>query len=293
MPAKNPKGRGAKPGPSVPTPATPAATDTTATPRTYAWWVWSGMPTFEGVCDALAFQYAALDELLQPVLAHQAAPGPHTGLDPWRTAVLLARLTTAAEEVVAVTQDSASGVPAADAVDWFRSPVTARNWAASEAVARSAAGRAMQAGVRRSAGSHRAATAVAAAVLRSGGPDRALGGVADGLDLAEFAMTRLVPAVVYGLELAAELGRPGYADPRAAHLVSGFLAAVAERAAAGPATAPIAVDGQGSLIVLAGGRGKARIPAVEWIQAATSRHPVRLPLPRSHDWLAAELPLGA
>ncbi|MEY9928526.1 hypothetical protein ABH926_003165 [Catenulispora sp. GP43] len=288
MPAKNPKGRGAKPGPSVPTPATPAA------PRTYAWWLWSGMPTFEGVCDALAFQYAALDELLQPVLAaHQTVSGPHAGLDPWRTAVLLARLTTAAEEVVAVTQGPVCGAPAVDAVDWFRSPATVRNWAASEAIARSAAGRAMQSGIGRAAAGHRAATAVAAAVLRSGGPDRALGGVAGGLDLAEFAVTRLVPAVVYGLELAAELGRPGYADPRAAHLVSGFLAAVAERAAAGPGTAPITVDGQGSLIVLAGGRGRARIPAVEWIQAATSRPPVRLSLPRSHDWLAAELPLGA
>jgi hypothetical protein len=250
------------------------------------------MPTFEGVCDALAFQYAVLDELLQPVLSHQA--GFQAGSDPWRPAVRLARLTLAAEEVVAVTQEPAeNGSPELDAVDWFRSPATAREWAASEALARSEAGRAVGSGMAQLAARHRAATATAAAVLRSGAPGRALGGVADGLDLAEFTMTRLVPAVVYGLDLAAELGRPGYADPRAAQLVSGFLAAVAERAATGPCSAPITVDGQGSLIALAGGRGKARIPAVEWIQAATSRRPVRLSLPRSHDWLAAELPLGA
>jgi hypothetical protein len=250
------------------------------------------MPTFEGVCDALALQYAVLDELLQPVLARPAGlPG---GADVWRCALRLARLTAAAEEVVAVTREVPGGGAAVDAVEWFRSAATAREWAVSEASARARAGRVVvQGGVAQAAAGHRAATAVAAAVLRSGRPELAVGGVASGLDLAEFAVTRLVDAVVHGLDLAAELGRPGYADPQAAHFVSGFLAAVADRGVGGPASAPITVDGQGSLIALAGGRGKARIPAVEWIQAATGRRPVRLSLPHSHDWLAAELPLGA
>jgi hypothetical protein len=106
-------------------------------------------------------------------------------------------------------------------------------------------------------------------------------------------MTRLAAAVVHGLDLADALGRPGRVDLAATNLVSGFLAAVAERGGGVPASAPIAVDGQGSLITLTAGSHKARIPAIEWIQAATGRRPAELLLPRSHAWLAAELPLGA
>jgi hypothetical protein len=150
-----------------------------------------------------------------------------------------------------------------------------------------------QSGIADLAARHRGATATAIAVLRSGEPGMPVGGTATGLDLAEFAVTRLVAAVVHGLDLAEALGRPGHADLTAMNLVSGFLAALAERSGARPASAPISVDGQGSLITLTGERRKHRISAVEWIQAATGQRPAESLLPRTHDWLTAELPLVA
>lgn len=93
-------------------------------------------------------------------------------------------------------------------------------------------------------------------MLHSGDPGRILDGPAGGLELAEFAVTRLVEAVVHGLDLADALGRPGSADPTSVNLVSGFL-------------------------------------AVDWIRAATGRRPAAELLPASHDWLAADLPLVA
>ncbi|MFL6113995.1 MAG: hypothetical protein ACJ786_21945, partial [Catenulispora sp.] len=149
----------------------------------------------------------------------------------------------------------------------------------------------VRAGIANIAARHRAATATAVAVIRSGEPDLRLVGPGDGLDLAEFTVTRLVAAVVHGLDLAQALGRPGHADPLAANLVSGFLAAAAERGGE-PGSAAIAVDGQGSLIALTGDH-KTRIPAVDWIQAATGRRPADRLLPHTHARLAAELPLAA
>jgi len=272
------------------------------TSHTYRWWLWTGPPTFEGVCDALAAQYAVLDELIQPLLAGGLDQVPR--LDRRRVAVRLAHLTAVAEEVVAATRQGPEAVAVAvpapapapvaglDAVDWYRQR-SAEGVDPAGAVARIDAGRAIRTGVAALAARHRAATAVAIAVLRSGTPDLAVGGSGAGLALAEFAATRLAAAVVHGLDLAEALGRPGRADPAATNLVSGFLAAVAERGATGPASAPIAVDGEGSLITLTAGQHKARIPAVDWIQAATGRRPADRLLPGTHAWLTAELPLVA
>ena len=280
VPVKNPRVRTRKP--RLAPPAKPT--------RTYDWWLWAGRPTFEGVCEALAFQYAAMDELVQPLLAGDWRDIARR--DRRRAAVRLAHLTTIAEEVVAAAQEAPGPSSGLDAVDWFRrgSGSTAAE-ADAVPVAQADAGRPVRAGIANIAARHRSATATAIAVLRSGEPDLSLGGPGRGLDVAEFTVTRLVAAVVLGLDLAQALGRPGHADPGAANLVSGFLAAVAERGGE-PGAAPIAVDGQGSLIALTGDH-KARIPAVDWIQAATGRRPADRLLPHTHAWLAAELPLVA
>ena len=90
---------------------------------------------------------------------------------------------------------------------------------------------------------------------------------------------------MHGLDLADALGRPHTADPGAASLVSGFMAAVVDRGGANPASAPIAVDAEGSLIALTGERRRARIPAVAWIQAASGRRPAEGVLPgRTRGW---------
>ena len=256
----------------------------------YPWWLWSGQPTFEGVCVALAQQNAILDGLLQPLLVTGTAVGP---LDSWRVAVHVAHLTSVADQVVAAAQESPVAPSGLDAIDWYRRRDPRIAAVVAEAVARVGAGRAVRSGLTDLVLRHRAASATAVAILRSGAPGRILGGPADGLDLAEFTVTRLVEAVVHGLDLAAALGHPGHVEPAAANLVSGFLAAVADRGSPDASAAPIAVDGQGSLIVLSGERRKARIPAVEWIHAATGRRPAGDLLPRSHDWLAAGLPLVA
>lgn len=308
MPVKNPRSRVRKPAPRPPKPA-----------YVYDWWLWSGRPTFDGVCEALASQYAVLDELLQPVLADERVVA---SAQRSRVAMVLTRLTAVAEDVVVAAQadtgaivdvDGASGsapntptlAPAAggiDAVDWYRRPLRTRKTGPGIG-SRSGTARGGTAGLGSVstlgaptaylATRHRAATATAAAVLHSGEPGRVLGGPATGLVLAEFAVTRLVEAVVHGLDLADALGRPHTADPAAASLVSGFMAAVVDRGGAHPASAPIAVDAEGSLIALTGERRRARIPAVAWIQAASGRRPVEGVLPRTHAWLAAELPLAA
>ena len=278
MPAKNPRKR-TRIAPAGPTPSAP---------HFYGWWPWVGRPSFEGVCDALALQYAFLDGLVQPLITG----GPHVApLDRWRVAVRLTQLTAVAEQVVTATRESGDRISSVDAVDWYRRPAPGN--AVLTAVARVDAGRAIRTGVADLAARHRSATATAAAVLRSGEPDRVLCGPAADLDLAEFAFTRLVEAVVHGLDLADALGHPGCADPSAANLVSGFLAAAADRGGERPPSALIAVDGQGSLIALSDERHKTRIPAVDWIQAATGRRPAEELLPHSHAWLAAELPLVA
>lgn len=260
-------------------------------PRAYDWWLWAGRPTFEGACEALAFQYAVLDELVQPLLAGDWRDVARR--DRRRAAVRLTRLTAIAEEVVAATREAPGPPSELDAVDWFRRGSTSSaTEAEGQAEAQADAGRPVRTGIANIAAQHRAATATAIAVLRSGEADLILGGPAQGLELAEFTVTRLVAAVVHGLDLAQALGRPGHADPVAVNLVSGFLAAVAERGGE-PGSAPIAVDGQGSLITLAGERHKARIPAVDWIQASTGRRPADQLLPHTHAWLAAELPLVA
>lgn len=280
VPVKNPRVRTRRP--RLAPPAKPS--------RTYDWWLWAGRPTFEKVCEALAFQYAALDELVQPLLA--GGWGDVVRRDRRRAAFRLTQLTAVAEEVVAATREAPGPSSVLDAVDWFRRG-SAGTGAEAVAVpaARADAGCPGRAGIATVAARHRAATATAIAVLRSGEPDLSLGGPGDGLDLAEFTVTRLVAAVVQGLDVAQALGRPGHADPGAANLVSGFLAAVAERGGK-PGAAPITVDGQGSLIALTGSH-KARIPAVDWIQAATGRRPAEPLLPHTHAWLAVELPLVA
>ena len=260
-------------------------------PHTYDWWLWTGPPTFAGACDALAAQYAILDELIQPLLTGGWRAAPQPGRR--RGAIRLAQLTAVAEEVVTVTQQAPVPATGLDAVDWYRRR-SADGADAPEIVTQLDAARVIRAKVADLAARHRTASAVALAVLRSGEPDLPLGGAAAGADLAEFTMTRLAAAVIHGLDLAEALGRPGHADPTATNLVSGFLAAVAERGGGtGPASAPISVDGQGALITLTAGRRRARIPAIEWIQAATGRRPAVPLLPRSHAWLAAELPLVA
>lgn len=274
---KTPRARASKP--RLAPPAKP--------PRSYDWWLWAGRPTFDGACEALAFQYAALDELVQPLLTGDWRHVAHR--DRQRAAVRLTHLTAIAEEVVAATQEAPGRPSGLDAVDWFRRGSAST---ATEAAAQADAGRPVRARIATTAARHRAATATAIAVLRSGEAELILGGPGRGLELAEFAVTRLVAAVVQGLDLAQALGRPGHADPGAVNLVSGFLAAVAERGGE-PGSAPIAVDGQGSLITLAGERHNARIPALDWIQAATGRRPADQLLPHTHAWLAAELPLVA
>ena len=285
MPAKQSRTPARKPRVVLPEPAPSYG---------YGWWLWSGQPTFEGVCHALAQQYAILDGLLQPLLAGRAAAGP----DRWRVAVSLAQLSAVADQVLSATQEPPGPASGWTAVDWYRKRHPGHARVAAEAVARSEAGRVLRAGVADLALRHRGATATAMAVLRSGEPGRILGGPADGLQLAEFAVTRLVEAVVHGLDLADALGRPGVADPTSVNLVSGFLAVVADQAGtdqAGTAThtAPISVDGEGSLVALSADRRRTRIPAVDWIRAATGRRPAAELLPASHDWLAADLPLVA
>src|SRR5207302_2061151 len=144
-------------------------------------------------------------------------------------AARLTHMTAVAEQVIAATWEPAPRPSGLDAVDWYRRRTPVTEVETAVAVARVDAGRAIRPGVADLAARHRTATATAAAVLRSGAPDRVLGGPAAGLDLAEFAVTRLVAAVVHGLDLADALGRPGSTDPSAANLVSGFLAAVADR----------------------------------------------------------------
>jgi hypothetical protein len=307
VPAKNPKARARKAAPRPPRPV-----------HVYTWWLWSGRPTFDGVCEALASQYAVLDELLQPVLADERTiPAAARRA---RVAMVLTHLTSVAEDVVVAAHaepgraepgrvvsigsrgtDGAAPVPppapapsGLDAVDWYRRPGTNRAAAARPAAAAGLGSvGALGTATAYLAARHRAATATAAAVIHSGEPGRVLGGPAAGLVLAEFAVTRLVEAVVHGLDLAEALGRPHVADPGAASLVSGFLAAVVDRGGSRPASAPIAVDAEGSLIALTGERRRARIPAVAWIQAASGRRPAEGVLPRTHAWLAAELPLAA
>lgn len=261
-----------------------------ASRHVYQWWLWSGQPTFEGVCDALAQQYAVLDGLLQPLLAGDS---PATGPDRWRVALGLAHLSAVADQVLAAAQEPPGPPSGWTAVDWYRRRDPGHAKAAAEAVARPQAARVLRAGIADLALRHRGTTATAMAVLRSGEPGRILGGPAEGLELAEFTVTRLVEAVVHGLDLADALGRPGTADPTSANLVSGFLAVVADQADTDPHSAPISVDGQGSLIALSGDRHKTRIPAVDWIRVATGRRPAATLLPASHDWLAADLPLVA
>ena len=232
VPVKNPRARPRKP--CLAPPAKPA--------RAYDWWPGVGRPSFERVCEALAFQYAALDELVQPLLADGWRD--ITRRDRRRAAFRLTRLTAIAEEVVAATREAPGPSSGLDAVDWFRrdsAGTAAEAEPAALSLAQANAGRPVRVGIATVAARHRAATATAIAVLRSGEPDRSLGGPGDGLDLAEFALTRLVAAVVHGLDLAQALGRPGHADPGAAHLVGDFLAAVAERGG-WPGAAPITVD---------------------------------------------------
>ena len=278
MPAKQSRPRARK----------PRAIAEPVPPRVYQWWLWSGQPTFEGVCDALAQQYAVLDGLLQPLLSRTAA-----ATDRWRVALGLAHLSAAADQVLAAAQETPGPPTGWTAVDWYRRRDPGQAKAAAEAVARPQAAHVLRAGIADLAMRHRGATATAMAVLRSGEPGRILGGPADGLELAEFTVTRLVEAVVHGLDLADALGRPGTADPTSANLVSGFLAVVADQADADTRAAPISVDGQGSLIALSTDRRKTRIPAVDWIRVATGRSPAATLLPASHGWLAADLPLVA
>ena len=263
-------------------------------PYRLTWWTRPGQPTFDDVCDALAFQYFILDELLQPVRESQwRAP---TRSARWRVADLLGQVITNAEHVVPTAHASQlrRRAPVLDALDWYQgsdslaTPIVEQ----ARAVAGSAP-RARLAELAELAGLHRVAASTAAAILRSGEPGLVLRAAAGGITLADYTVTRLVGAVVHGLDLADALGRPGRAHDPAVRLVSGYFVALGERRGpAGSRSAPIALGADGSLIALHAKHPATIVPAIRWIQAATGRRPAGRLLPDSHQWLADLLPLA-
>ena len=261
-----------------------------AEPYRLAWWSWPGEPTFDDVCDALAFQYFVLDELLRPVRESDwRAP---TRLAGWRVADLLGHVITNAEHVVRMTHASRSGrrAPVQDALDWYQGSGLFASLIAEQA--RAVAGAAPPARLAELAGVHQTAASTAAAILRSGEPGLILRGAASDITLADYTVTRLVEAVVHGLDLADALGRPGRAHGPAVRLVSGYFAALGARRGAGVSrSAQITLSPDGSLVALHARRPASVVPAISWIEAATGRRPAGPLLPDSHQWLADLLPL--
>ena len=191
----------------------------------YQWWIHEDQPTFGEVCDALALQCVAIDELLHPIrTAGWRAP---TRLAGWRVDGLLNQAVRASEQVVAVTQSPQAESVSRDALDWYRESGPG---AASGAASGAEEARVHAQGVRRTrlaslAWRQRTVAATAVAILRSGEPERILGGEARGMTLADYAVTRLVEAVALGLGLADVFGRPGSAHPPAVRLANGCSAA--------------------------------------------------------------------
>ncbi|WP_190276756.1 maleylpyruvate isomerase N-terminal domain-containing protein [Catenulispora acidiphila] len=297
---------------TTPTPTTTQATASRVRPRTrkppkplrplpepyrLTWWTRPGQPTFDDVCDALAFQHFILDELLQPVRESQwRAPTPSAR---WRVADLLGQVIASAEHVVQTAHASQPRrrAPVLDALDWYQGSGSLSTLTVEQAraVAGSAPGArfAELAELAELARLHRVAASTAAAILRSGEPGLVLRGAAGGITLADYTVTRLVGAVVHGLDLADALGRPGRAHGPAVRLVGGYFAALGERRGpAGSRSAPIALGTDGSLIALHAKRPATIVPAISWIQAATGRRPAGRLLPDSHQWLADLLPLA-
>ncbi|GAA2010979.1 hypothetical protein GCM10009839_01200 [Catenulispora yoronensis] len=242
-------------------------------PYRFPWWRWPGPPTFDDVCDALAFQYFLLDELLRSVRsAGWRAP---TRLAGWRVADLLGHAITNAEHVfrMAHTPPSGDGSPIQDALDWYQGSGLFSSLIAEQARSVASSGSRARARLPELAGLHEVAASTAAAILRSGDPGLVLGGAASDITLADYTVTRLVEAVVHGLDLADALDRPGRAYGPAVRLVSGYFAALGERRGGGaiPRAAQITLAADGALVALHPRQPASVVPAISWIEAATGR----------------------
>jgi hypothetical protein len=260
---------------------------TSARPYRIPWWPWTGHVTFDDVCTALAFQYALLGELIQEIRTSTwRAP---TRVPGRRVTDVVGRLIADAEQVVEMTRAPRAQTAGQDALDWYET--TGHNGTATGEETLAITTTTHPAGL---AARYQTATATGTAILRSGQAEQILGGATTGITLADYAVTRLVGAVVHGLDLADALDQPERVDNSAVHLVSGFLTALAERAEAVPPNADITVDSSGTLYALGSGPDYAGISAVEWISAAVDRRSDRMrgrQLPSSHSWVTDALPL--